>query len=559
MPGDTQEDATMTTAPIPVSAESAVHYSDLWQGIARADPDRLAIVSGGQTLSYARFAAEAGALARHLSELGLGIGDAAALLLYNRAEYLTAYWACLALGVSPVAINYRYRVGEVRALLEDCRAKSLITADSFGHIAAEAAVSLNPTVSIISIADGGRPIPGATPYADIMAAGGELPPQAPHGAELRLYTGGTTGNPKAVVWDMDTLLQARRQSTWGLIGVRPPTDTDAAVRVAVDPSTPRVVTLPLPPMLHGTAQSTTMGTLALGGTVVLTATAHLDVADAVRQVHEHGVTRVTVAGDAIALPFVEAIEQDGRGLATVNSIMSSGMRFSDAVKARLHAQGELTIIDMLASSEGGPFAFGVTRSASELPARLVLTPGTVLLDEDLQEISPEAGAVGVLAFRGVLPRGYYGDPEKTAQTFPIIRGTRYVMPGDWARANGDGSIELLGRLSAVVNTGGEKVYPGEVEQALLTHPAIDDAIVFGLPHERFGEVVSAMIVPADNAGIDTEALTVHLDQRLAGYKKPRHYFVRASLERSPTGKVPLDRVKAEAQRELAAVAHQETL
>jgi len=175
----------------------------------------------------------------------------------------------------------------------------------------------------------------------------------------------------------------------------------------------------------------------------------------------------------------------------------------------------------------------------------------VLLDEQLDEIQAEAGALGILAFRGILPAGYYGDPEKTAENFPTIRGHRYVMPGDWARARGDGSIELLGRLSAVVNTGGEKVFPAEVEHALLEHPAVDDAVVYGMPHPRFGEVVSATLAPTPGMTIDIDEVLAHLDERLAGYKKPRHVFVRDSLERTPTGKVELERVKADAARELA--------
>ncbi|AZS38335.1 Long-chain-fatty-acid--CoA/3-oxocholest-4-en-26-oate--CoA ligase [Microbacterium lemovicicum] len=530
---------------------TAVHYSDLWQGIARADPERPAIVTADETLTYGRFAAEAGALSSHLTARGLRPGDAAAMLLYNRPEYLTFLWACLSIGVAPVAINYRYRAGEVRALLDDCDARALIVATSFGGVAAEAIIGLDAPLELISVDDGGAPVDGATPYARVVDAGGAMPSRAPAGADMRLYTGGTTGTPRAVVWDMDTLLHARRQSTWGIIDVEPPSDLAEAVAIAVDPSTPRVVTLPLPPLLHGTAQSTTMGTLALGGTIVLQASAHLDVEEAVRLARTHDVTRVIVAGDAVALPFVEALERDGVVLPRLNSVMSSGMRFSDEVKARLHRQGDIMIVDLLASSEGGPFAFGITRGEHDLPTSLVTTPDTVLLDPDLREVAPESGAVGILAFRGILPVGYYRDPVKTAATFPVIDGHRYVMPGDWARARGDGSIELLGRLSAVVNTGGEKVFPAEVEEALLSHPAVADAIVFGLPDPRFGEVVSAMVVPAPSATIDLTRLTGHVDGKLAGYKKPRHWFVRTSLGRSQTGKVELARVRADAAQELA--------
>lgn len=528
-----------------------IHYSDLWQGIARAVPDRTAIVTREGETTWGRFAAESGALARYLLEdCGLRAGDAAATLLYNRPEFLTFTWACLSTGVAPVALNYRYTASEVRALLVDSDSRVLLAPSSFGAIAAEAVAGLG--IPLVIVDDGGGAVTDAVPYADIVARGGAMPAAAPAGADLRLYTGGTTGAPKAVVWDLDTLLEARRQSTWAVTGIEPPETLERAVEIAIDPATPKIVTLPMSPLLHGTAQSMTMGTLALGGTVVLHAHPRMDIDEAYRLITEHRATRLIVAGDALALPLADTAERDG-GLPHVRWIFSSGMRFSDDVKRRLHGLGELEIIDLLASSEGGPYAFGITRGADDLPARLVLTPGAVLLDEDYNEISLERGALGLLGFRGVLPKGYYGDPEKTAKTFLEIRGHRYVVAGDWARSNGDGTIELLGRLSAVVNTGGEKVFPAEVEEVLLEHPSVGDAIVFGLADPRFGEVVSAMVAPAEGAEISPEELLAFVAARLAGFKKPRHLFVRASLNRSITGKVEIARVKEDAMRELHEV------
>jgi acyl-CoA synthetase (AMP-forming)/AMP-acid ligase II len=531
---------------------SAPHYSDLWQGIARSAPDRLAIVTRDDTVTWGRLAREAGALSRHLRERsGLSAGDAAAMLLYNRPEYLAFMWACLAVGVAPVALNYRYTAVEVRALLQDSDARVLLTSTSFAEVAVAAVEGLG--IEILVVDDGGSELADATRYADVVAAGGDMPDAAPRGADLRLYTGGTTGAPKAVVWDLDTLLEARRQSTWGIIDVPPPATLEEAVAIALDADTPRVVTLPMSPLLHGTAQSAAMATLALGGTIVLHARASMDIAEVYRLLITYEVTRIVVAGDVLALPLAQAAEGGG-GLPHVRWIISSGMRFSDDVKRRLHRLGDLTIIDMLASSEGGPFAFGITRSPDDLPAKLALTPGTVLLDEDFREVSLAPGALGILGYRGILPRGYYGDPAKTARTFLEIRGHRYVVPGDWARARGDGTVELLGRLSAVVNTGGEKVFPAEVEEVLLTHPDIADAVVFGLPDPRFGEVVCASVVPFAGREVDVPAVLAFVGERLAGFKKPRHVVVRDSLDRSATGKVELAQVKDDARRALDAEA-----
>lgn len=524
-----------------------IHYSDLWQGIAEAVPDRTAVATGDGETTWARLHAEASALAAHLSGLGLRTGDSAATLLYNRAEFLAFMWACLAIGVAPVAINYRYRSSEVRDLLLDSESRAFLVPSSLGGLSSEAASGLD--LALIAVADDDTPVPGASSYADIVAAGGEMPPAAPRGADMRLYTGGTTGSPRAVVWDLDTLLVARRHSTWGLIGQEPPADLAGAVAIAADPDRPRVVTLPMSPLLHGTAQSATMATLALGGTIVMHAMARMDVDAAYGLIGRYGATRLIVAGDVLALPLAEAAER-GDGLPTVTSVISSGMRFSDEAKARLHALGDMTIVDMFASSEGGPYALGTSRSADELPAPLTLTPEAVLLDPSGRELPLTKGALGLVAFRGILPRGYYGDPKKTAETFRRMNGHRYVVPGDWARARGDGTIDLLGRLSAVVNTGGEKVYPAEVEQTLMEHPDVADAVVFGLPDQRFGEVVCAMVAGPDD--LDREQVAAFVGGRLAGYKKPRHVFVRESLDRTQTGKVELPRVKAEASAELEA-------
>jgi len=541
--------STETQSEDPAAEQPPIHYSDLWQGIAAAVPDRTAAATGETETTWGELFAEASALAEHLQRLGLRTGDAASTLLYNRAEFLAFLWACLSIGVAPVAINYRYRAGEVRDLLLDSEAKAFLAPTSMAALAAEAAAGLD--LALIAVADDDAEIPLAESYADIVAAGGRMPAAAPRGADMRLYTGGTTGAPRAVVWDLDTLLVARRHSTWGLIGAEPPSDLADAVAIAADESRARVVTLPMSPLLHGTAQSATMATLALGGTVVMHARAKMDVGAAYELIGRHGVTRLIVAGDVLALPLAEAAE-NGDGLGTVTSVISSGMRFGDEAKARLHALGDMTIVDMFASSEGGPYALGTSHAAEDLPAPLTLTPDAVLLDSSGDELPLEAGALGLIAFRGILPRGYYRDEKKTAETFRMINGHRYVVPGDWARARGDGTIDLLGRLSAVVNTGGEKVYPAEVEQALLAHPLVDDAVVFGLPDRRFGEVVCAAVAgPPD---LDRSEVADFVGARLAGYKKPRHVFVRDSLERSLTGKVELAGLKAGATAELAALA-----
>lgn len=526
-------------------------YTDVWQGIARADPDRPAIVSRDRRLSFGEFTAEAAAVAGHLERAGVRPGDSVAIYSYNRPELLVALYACLATGVAPVPINFRYRAGELHDLLIDADARALAFPASLAAVAAEAMSGIDRPPALLQL-DGDDPAPGAVAYADIVEEPATLPENPPPGGELRLYTGGTTGPPKAVVWDADTMLEARLFSTYAIIGIDAPQTVAEAVEIAVDPATPRVATLPLAPLIHGTALSSSLNTLVLGGSIILHASPRLDASEALRLIHEEGVTRLVLAGEAVAHPLVTAAEQAGNGLGRVRSVISSGMRLSNEMKHRLHSFGDVTIVDLLASAEGGPYATAITSGVDDLPARLRLMPQSAVLDDDGAEVQDRVGALGRIAYRGVLPKGYFRDEEKTRATFPEIGGRRYVVPGDWVRVlDDDGHIELLGRGSAVVNTGGEKVYPAEVEQALLEHAAVDDAVVFGTPDPRFGEVVTAVVVPATGSSIDTEELACHLDQRLAGYKKPRHVLVRSSLERSPQGKVDLTRLKQEVTTELS--------
>jgi len=352
--------------------------------------------------------------------------------------------------------------------------------------------------------------------------------------------GAQVGKTDGVVWGIDELLDIQTYSTYGALGLTPPDTIDGMVAIAADEATPRPVTLPLAPFMHGTALTSTLNTLLLGGTIVIVPSSRFDPGQTLAALAEHDVTRLIVAGDSVATLLLDAIEAGGvHTLPRLSSIMSSGMRFSDRTKEQLHALGDLTITDLLASSEGGPFAMAISNSAADLPARLRLTPQTVLFDADRREVPLVPGAVGILAFGGSLPKGYYKDESKTAETFPVIEGRRYVMPGDFARVLDDGSIELLGRGSSVVNTGGEKIYPSEVEEVLMLHPAVVDAVVFGTPHPTWGEAVTAAVVVAEGTVVTESELIEHVGTVLAGYKKPKLVMLCASLDRSPSGKVDL--------------------
>lgn len=519
------------------------HYSDVWQAVATAMGDRIAIENiEGEQWSYSRFAAEAGALAAHLRTAGVGIGDTVALLLHNRPEFLITLFACLATGVTPAPLNYRLRSHEVAALLDDSAAGVLAYPTSLADVVTEA-LAQRPAAAaprLIAIDDEGTVDAPGDRWADIMAHPAALPPAAPDGGELWVYTGGTTGAPKAAVWSGEELLDLQMYSIYAPTGLAVPTTIDEVVAVAQDPATPHVVTLPLAPLMHGTALFMSINTLVIGGTVLLTSDMRYDPDGALAFAIRGRATRLIVAGDAVAGPLADAAERAGATRPdTVTSIISSGMRFSPETKARLHRLGDIEIVDMLAATEAGPFAFRTTRGEADLPGLLRLLPNAVVLDEYRRPVT-EVGARGILALKGTLPKGYHGDAAKTAATFPVIDGIRYVIPGDWVQLLDDGAVELLGRGSVVINTGGEKVYPAEVEEALLSHPAVTDAVVVGIPDPRFGEVVTAAVVAE---GADAGALSAHVAAALAGYKKPRHIAIVPTLNRTPHGKVDLARIR----------------
>ncbi|VXA90888.1 AMP-binding protein [Citricoccus sp. K5] len=538
-------------------------HSLVWQGIAAADPDRTAVVGAdGRTWTYGQLTRDAAGLARALQDHGVRPGDRLAILLYNRPEFLIAVYACLATGIIPAPLNYRIRSADLAQLLADSQASALVAPDSLGEVVDGALELLASPPVLIRVEDTpGRPAGGATTdrepdsrtvlcWDQAVNRDGSLPPSPPEDAELWIYTGGTTGRPKAARWVASDLFASQLFSTYTVLGLEPPGDVAGAVAAAMDARTPHVVTLPLAPFIHGTALTVSLSTLVLGGTVLTTDSPRLDAEAAVRLAGERGATRLVVAGDAVAIPVLDAADRLGLRLGHVTSVYSSGMRFSPETKRRFHEQGEVSIVDLLATTEGGGFAVTQTDGADDLPGRPRLFPTAVVLDEGLNEVQDRVGALGILASHGALPRGYHGDERKTAETFPMIRGKQHVVPGDWVRVLEDRHIEFLGRGSSVVNTGGEKVYPQEVEEALLSHPSVLDAVVVGLPDARFGEIVAAAVAVQD--ATPATAILDHAASRLAGYKKPRHVMVRPVLDRSPQGKLNLAQLRQDMTRDREA-------
>jgi len=530
-----------------------VSFGTVWEAFARELPDVIAISEPGRDYSYAEFEDRAARLAAALADAGVGPGDKVACYLYNGAAYLETVFAAFKLGAVPVNVNYRYTSDELVALLADADAAALVfSGELAGNVTDVAArlPSLRLLVRVGAVPAAGQPGPDAAGLEELLAAHPPRPARPRPGSdELFMYTGGTTGKPKGVIWRLSDLMHSMEASVFQRIGVRAlPGTVDEAVRVAAAARSAgrSPVMMPAVPLMHATGLFNSMGALLAGGRVVTARAGGLDPRHVWETVAAQRVRTLVVAGNAVCQPLVDelaAAERAGRphDLSSLDSVVSSGTVLSDRLKRALHERASVTITDAIASSEGGPFAYAVTSSVADLPARFFPAAPTRVLAGDTP-VTPGSGQVGVLAFGGPIPRGYYKDTAKTTATFRTVDGIRYTMPGDLAVVEQDGAIRFLGRGAGVINTGGEKVHPQEVEDALLAHPDVTDASVVGVPDETWGERVMAVVATASTS-LTAAELRDAVRSRLAGYKVPRGIVLLPSLPRTPAGKLELAEVR----------------
>lgn len=534
---------------IPSNHLSRANYGTIWASVARAVPDRPAVHADGRTMTYRDLDDAAARVAGTLRAQGLGEGSRIAIFMYNRVEYLITVYAAYKLGAIPVNINFRYQGRELADLLRATRAAALVHPTSLGRAVRDAAAHVPLPELVLAVPDDDGPTGPGRPFATALDAEPLGPQELSPDHQIFMFTGGTTGTPKAVVWTHGNLFDSQLFSVYGSLPVDVPTDLDEVTGIAARTDLPPTVTLPLTPLMHALALFNVMNALVLGGCVVFLPSGGKDPLVAARAIHEQRVTRLIVAGNAVVGPLVDVLDSpEGAGLdvSSLTTVLSSGMAWSDDLKLRLvgHAPGA-TLIDIFGSSEGGPFAYGVVRGPQDIPSRPRLAPGAVVFDHEMREVQDVPGATGVLAYRGQMPLGYDGDPERTAEAYPMIDGVRYVMPGDHVRVLGDGFVELLGRGAAVVNTGGEKVFTGEVEAVVLALPDVTDAVVFGSPDPRWGEIVTAYVVKTPGSLLAAEQVIEEVGRQLAGYKKPRKVFFVDALDRSPSGKLNLRALRAQ--------------
>ncbi len=526
------------------------HLATAIEGIARFIGDQPAIVCGPEVRSWCEFEDRASRLASVLWDRGLRPASKVGLYLHNSPEYLETWLAALKIRAVPININYRYVADELGYLIDDSDCEAIVFSGDLAENIEDVLAPRNLSCVIQVDGDGQPLVAGATGFEEAIAGASPSDPMSRSGDDhYLLYTGGTTGLPKGVIYQMGGLTRELATLVAPFIGnsgtIECCEDIVGAARTASEAGT-SLTSLILPPLMHGTGMSLAQLTMLSGGTVVLMEGAALDPGGALGVFEANGVSVLAVVGDAFVRPLVAELRRrvdagEPTDLSSLKLVMSSGAMLSAESKSHLlELAPQALIVDTLAASEA-PMGSSIT-SAGGGPATTVFTlrPGTRVLDAADSDVEPGSGERGRVAVPTDNPIGYYKDPVKSAETFRDIDGERYSMPGDWATVEADGSIRLLGRGSHCINSAGEKIFPEEVEEALKSHPAVMDALVFGVPDERWGSRADAVVSLRDGQTADVEMLTLHVKEHLAAYKAPKKVTIVAVVPRAPNGKADYD-------------------
>ena len=526
------------------------NFASTWEAVADALPDAPALAHGELHRTWGEFDTRADGIAEWLLGLGASEQDKVAQYLYNCPEYLESMFAVYKAGLVPVNTNYRYQDDELLYLWDNADAIAVVFHGTFSERIENLRGKLSNIRGWLWVDDGsGGPCPSwATPYEEVAgrAPGRQQGSWGRDGDHIyMLYTGGTTGMPKGVMWRQDDLIMMLGAQLGGGLPEAPDYDTFRAGRAAPGP-----VALPACPLMHGTGALISMTTLSQGGCVVTLTQRTYDPEELLDTIEREKVNMIAIVGDAFAKPMLRALEANpGRwNLSSLFAVTSSGVMWSEETKKGLLAHhGSMMLMDAFSSSEALGMGTSVSGGGNAAEtATFQLGPNAVVITDDGRFVEPGSGDIGMVGVGGRVPLGYYKDEEKSAKTFRVIDGKRYSIPGDYATVEADGSIRLLGRGSVCINTGGEKVFPEEVEEVLKTYPGVVDAVVVGVPDEKWGEAITALVEVATGVDVSEAEVMTHCKERLAAFKAPKSVLVVDTIGRAPNGKVDYKACRARA-------------
>jgi acyl-CoA synthetase (AMP-forming)/AMP-acid ligase II len=515
----------------------AYNIADLFEHAVDYFPDRLAVACADEQVTYSELEEQANRLAHHLADHGVAAGSHVGMCTRNRLQAIVTMLAVYKLRAALININYRYTANEIRYVLDNADVVALVHERRYSDRVAQALPGASTVKHVVVMDDESDLSFTGSSYEDALAGGRPDRDfeERSNDDHYLLYTGGTTGMPKGVIW--------RHEDVWRTLGgginfVTGEPLEDEFAQAEMGKVTGGMVRLCLAPLIHGNAQWAGLMALFGGDTVVLLT--QFDPVEVWKAVERRKVNVIVLIGDAMARPMIEAFRAGTYDVSSVYAISSSAALFSQSVKNDyLAALPNTVITDAIGSSETGFMGIGMITKDTEQGIggpRVTAGKDTIVIDEYNKPLPPGSDDIGRLARGGHIPLGYYKDAEKTERLFVEVDGKRYTVPGDFARHEADGTITLLGRGNTCVNTGGEKVFPEEVEAALMSHPDVFDVLVVGIPDDRLGQRVAALVEPRPGATPGADDLIEHVRAEIAGYKVPRSIWLVDKVQRLATAK-----------------------
>ena len=537
-------------------------YASVWEKNSDVIPDKIALICGDNEVSWREYDQRAAKLATLLTNAGLGDDSKVGLYLHNSNEYLESQYSVFKIKGVPINVNYRYKEEELIYLLENSDSEAIFYQSCYAEQIASIKDKLPKVKLYIQVDDKTN---GTLDFAqDYESAISECQPMERQERSedniYMLYTGGTTGMPKGVMYQHGGHLKGMLNTAgaWGLIPVQEKIDVDSVAlevkKLADEGRLP--ISIPACPLMHGTGMW--LGAIIphlVGGTVVTLPNLGFDPDGLLKEVEKRKANNIVIVGDAFAKPIMDALdkaESEGSpyNLESINTVISSGVMWSSEVKQGLLKHHDMVLVDAMGSTEGGMGSSRASRDNPAETAKFVLNPGVIVITDEGELVEPGSDKTGKIGTSGLVPLGYFKDEKKSAETFKEFQGVRYSFPGDYAKVEADGTITLLGRGSNCINTAGEKVYPEEVEEAIKRNDDIFDCLVVGLQDDRFGQKVVALASFQEGREIQEQDLIAFTREHLAGYKLPKQVLFVDEVMRAPNGKANYKWAKETAEKEL---------